>query len=62
MGLFSNPKCPIHGIDYRIGKNYMCQEYYFCPKCRQKARNDKEKEDLINDLKQRILKLEKMIC
>lgn len=36
----------------------MCQEYYFCPKCRQKAKVDKQKDDELADLKHRIEQLE----
>ena len=58
MGLFSKPKCPIHGIEYKIGKNYMCQQYYFCSKCNQKALEDENKENEIQELKNRIAQLE----
>ena len=58
MGWFSTPKCPIHGIEYKIDKDYMCQQYYFCPKCREKAYYDKNKESEMQELKNRIAKLE----
>ena len=58
MGWFSTPKCPIHGIEYKIDKDYMCQQYYFCPKCRQKAQENKKKESDIQELKDRIAELE----
>jgi hypothetical protein len=61
MGWFSTPKCPIHGIEYKIGKDDMCQQYYFCPKCRQKAHDDQRVESEIQELKKRIAELEKMI-
>ena len=38
MGLFSIKKCPIHRIEYSIGKDYMCQQYYYCKKCQQEKR------------------------
>lgn len=34
MGLFRRDKCPIHRIEYSIGKNYMCQPFYYCKKCK----------------------------
>ncbi len=58
FNLFNRPKCPIHGIPYSIDKNYMCQQYYFCPKCRAKAREDKDKEAKIKALETRIKQLE----
>lgn len=61
MGLFSlfkKPKCPIHGISYSIDKDYMCQMYYFCPKCRAKAREEKATHLKIKELEAKIKKLE----
>ena len=58
MGWFSTPKCPIHGIEYSIDKDYMCQQYYFCQKCRAKARADKQQGEEMKLLKRRIEELE----
>jgi hypothetical protein len=58
MGLFSNPKCPIHRVEYSIGKNYLCQQYYYCKKCqREKQAAKDEKASLIA----RIEALEKLV-
>jgi hypothetical protein len=54
MGLFSTPKCPIHGIEYKIDKDYMCQQYYFCPLCRAEIRRQKQIEAELAELKQQI--------
>jgi hypothetical protein len=61
MGLFSTPRCPIHGIEYKIDKDYMCQQYYFCPECRRKAMIDKQKDKEIQELKQRLAELERKL-
>ena len=59
MGWFSTPKCPIHGIYYKIDKDGMCQMYYFCPQCRQKLREEKKAKEHVKSLEQRIAELEK---
>lgn len=61
MGLFSTPKCPIHKIEYKIGKDYMCQLYYYCPKCKERSRLDKQKDLKIKQLEDRIKKLERKV-
>lgn len=54
MSWFSTPKCPIHGIEYKIDKNYMCQQYYFCPECRAEKREQKQLADEVAELKKQI--------
>jgi len=61
MGWFSTPKCPIHGIEYRVDKDEMCQQYYFCPKCRQKINTKRQERSEIEDLKRKVKKLESLI-
>lgn len=58
MGLFSNPECPIHRTEYSIGKNYMCQHYYYCKKCAREKKAAKDKEAA---LLARIEALEKLV-
>jgi hypothetical protein len=58
MGWFSNPKCGVHGIEMEIGKDYMCQEYYYCPRCRKNKREQKSRE---SDLQNRLMVMEKRL-
>lgn len=51
MGLFSNKKCPIHRVEYKIDKDYMCQQYYFCPECRKEKEQLKKIQDEIAKLR-----------
>lgn len=64
MGLFSRGKCPIHKVEYSIGKDYMCQPYLYCSSCFSEARarkkKEKESESEIELLKSRIEKLEQL--
>jgi NADH:ubiquinone oxidoreductase subunit len=53
MGLFSNPKCPIHRIEYKIGTDGLTDHYY-CPKCRDEAAKKRRFEE-------RVERLEKMV-
>jgi hypothetical protein len=55
MGWFIAEKCGIHGIEMSIGKDYMCQEYYYCPRCRANKRKEKERQNEDNN---RIAELE----
>ncbi len=50
MGLFSTPKCPLHRVKLSVGKNYMCQLYYYCPKCSAEKRKQKDLENRIKAL------------
>ena len=45
MSWFSTPKCPIHHVEYSIDKDYMCQQYYFCRKCRAEKKATKDLEN-----------------
>jgi len=58
MGLFSRGKCPIHGIEYSLGKDYMCQPYLYCKKCRAEKYNIKRLNDRIEKLESLINKQE----
>lgn len=53
MGIFGRKKCPIHGIEYSIGKDYMCQMYYYCKKCSRQAQKTKELEKRIEELERK---------
>lgn len=57
MGWFSE-KCPIHKIDLEIGKDYMCNMYYYCPECRRDNRDKKDLEARVRDLENKLLELE----
>jgi len=54
MGLFSRKKCPIHGTEYSVGKNYMCQLYYYCKKCSAKAKETKDLEKRVAELERKL--------
>ena len=54
MGLFGRKKCPIHGIEYSVDKDYMCQPYLFCRKCRESKRKEKKLEDRVKELERRL--------
>jgi hypothetical protein len=62
MGLFSRPKCPIHGTEYSIGTNGL-EDYYYCKQCRANAikeRDEKRQRDNeLQELKNRIAELER---
>lgn len=61
MGLFSRPKCQIHGVEYSIGTNGLA-DYYYCKHCRNKSRGEnaekKLKDKEIDELKKRLEALE----
>lgn len=61
MGLFSRPKCPMHGKEYSIGSNGLT-EHYYCKDCYRKARKERDEklsaQNEIDELKERIRKLE----
>lgn len=65
MGWFSTPKCPVHGIEYSVGKDDMCQPAYYCKKCMQKAYDNRKKElerqEERQDLENRIAELERRL-
>ncbi len=42
MGWFLKSKCSIHQIERKIGKDDMCQRYYYCPKCVVEAQKTKD--------------------
>jgi hypothetical protein len=54
MGLFSNPECPVHGIEYKVGTDGL-EDFYYCPKCREDLREKR-------CLEERVKHLEKMIA
>ena len=54
MGLFSREKCPVHRIEYSVDKDYMCQPYLFCKKCRQEKQNAKKLEGRVKELERRL--------
>lgn len=58
MGLFSTPKCQIHKKPYKVGKDYMCQQYYYCYECARDAKSKKDISKQIEELEARIYKLE----
>jgi hypothetical protein len=43
-------KCPVHGIPYKVGKNYLSQPYLYCKKCKAEKRRMKELEERIEKL------------
>jgi hypothetical protein len=58
MVLFSRPKCPIHKREYNVGKDYMCQPFYYCSKCRAQALSDKYQREKTEELEERIADIE----
>jgi hypothetical protein len=60
MWMFNTPKCPIHKKPYKIGKDYMCQQYYYCYDCARDAKDKKETAKRIEQLEKSISQLEKI--
>jgi hypothetical protein len=52
-------KCPIHQVELKIGKNYMCDLFYYCPICRKEKQNKKQTAKALQSLEARIKVLEK---
>lgn len=43
MGLFSNPKCPIHKTEYSVGTNGL-ENYYYCKQCKAKRKSETDEK------------------
>lgn len=54
MGLFSRSKCPVHKIEYSIGKDYMCQPFYYCKQCLKQNQNQKKLEQRVKELERKM--------